>query len=414
LINLTVKYPKIFATIRLPLVDQAVVSGNNFLQGVLLARALGANVFGAWAAGQLGLLLFLSLNQAFVTTPMLTFLGKKEEHEKDNYLQILAYIQVGIAVVGGFLAAIVAFFMFDKENLTPLQFGCAVSVFLLWDFCRRQLLSVGKMKIALLLDILLFTLQSGAFLILSLSNKVNLTIAWLMWTFSLVLSCTIGFWFFIKTKQKITFSNTQMVLKSHWSDGRWLLLTALLQWFAGNYFVASSAVWIGQTALGTARMAQNIVGVLNIVLISLENTLPISAAKSYKENGLHGLIDTLKLEMKRSSPMVFLFLGTFAIMGTTIFSFLFGTVPEGTSLVIWGYAVVYALTFLALPLRIALRTLGKSRVIFFSYAVSAVFSLALAPVFLQNGGLWGMVLGMVFCQVLQISVCFLGFIRNNR
>jgi O-antigen/teichoic acid export membrane protein len=414
LINLTAKYPKIFATIRLPLVDQAVVSGNNFLQGVLLARALGASVFGAWAAGQMGLLLFLSLNQAFVTTPMLTFLGKKEDHEKDNYLQVLALIQVGIAVLGGFLAAIAAFFMFNKENLSPWQFGAAVFVFLLWDFCRRQLLSVGKIKVVLFLDVLLFALQSGIFLLLSINNKINLSIAWSIWTLSLALSCTFGIWSFIKTKQKITFSSTHLVLKSHWTDGRWLLLTALLQWFAGNYFVASSAFWVGQTALGTARMAQNIVGVLNIVLISLENTLPLSAAKSYKENGKQGLLRTLKYEMKRSSPMVFLFLGTFAILGTTIFSFLFGTIQEGTSLVIWGYAVVYALTFLALPLRIALRTLGESRIIFFSYAVSAVFSLALAPFFLQKGGLLGMVLGMVFCQVLQILVCFLGFKRNNQ
>jgi O-antigen/teichoic acid export membrane protein len=411
LINLTAKYPKLQIAFRLPLIDQAVVSGNNFLQGVLLARALGASVFGAWAAGQLGLLLFLSLNQAFVTTPMLTFLGKKEEQEKGNYLQILAYIQVGVAILGGLLASFAAFFMFDKENLSPLQFGCAVSVFLIWDFCRRQLLSVGKIKIALLLDILLFVLQSGVFFLLSISNKINLPIAWSIWTSSLALTCTIGAWSFIKAKQKITFSNTQTVLDAHWQDGRWLLLTALLQWFAGNYFVASSAVWIGQAALGTARMAQNIVGVLNIVLISLENTLPLSAAKSYKENGWQGLLQTLKLEMKRSSPMVFLFLGAFAAMGTTLFAFLFGTVPEGTGLIIWGYAVVYALTFLALPLRIALRTLSKSRVIFFSYLVSALFSLAMAPVFLQYGGLWGMVLGMVFCQILQIFVCLIGIMK---
>jgi O-antigen/teichoic acid export membrane protein len=228
------------------------------------------------------------------------------------------------------------------------------------------------------------------------------------------LVCTIGAWSFIKTKQKITFLSTQNVLESHWCDGKWLLLTALLQWFAGNYFVASSAVWIGQSALGTARMAQNIVGVLNIVLISLENTLPLAAAKSYRENGWQGLLSTLKSEMLRNSPMVFLFLGAFGILGTTLFSYLFGTVPEGTSLVIWGYASVYALTFLALPLRVALRTLGKSRVIFFSYVVSATFSLAMAPLFLQHGGLLGMVVGMVFCQILQMLVCWVGLIKNKR
>jgi O-antigen/teichoic acid export membrane protein len=446
---------KVKSKISLPLLDQAIVSGNNFLQGVLLARALGATVFGAWAAGQLALLLFLSLNQAYITTPMLTFIGKKEEKTHADYLQNLALIQILVAILGGVAGAVAAFFMFDPTNVTPLQFGLAVLVFLLWDFSRRQLLSLGAIKMALQLDFMLFLVQTGGFLALIFIKYISLPMAWMLWTSSLALA-NLAFWSFrvttrssnllchavsicssltrkIKSNSKFPSlgwgrclqhdtigylvmenkassnpSPIQNIALEHWRDGRWLLVTALLQWFAGNYFIASSAMWIGQTALGTARMAQNIVGVLNIVLISLENTWPVAAAKAFKTNAWSGMITVLKQGMKRSTPMVLTFLGAFGVLGTVLFQLLFGHVPEGTSLVIWGYVSVYVLTFFALPLRVALRTVGKSRIIFISYLVSAVFALVFAPLFLQNWGLLGMVIGMVICQVLQMCVCLLG------
>jgi O-antigen/teichoic acid export membrane protein len=404
---------KLKSTLPLPLLDQAVVSGNNFLQGVLLARALGAAVFGAWAAGQLALLLFLSLNQAFVTTPMLTFLGKKDQKDQKNYLQALALVQIFVALVGGLMGYVAAFFMFKTENVAPIQFGLAVFCFQLWDFSRRHLLSVGKVLMALVLDILLFLVQTGGFLMLSLIKNISLPNAWLLWTSSLLVVNLVCYGSFFKFNKKIDFTPIATVSQEHWLDGRWLLFTALLQWFAGNYFIASSAVWIGQEALGTARMAQNIVGVLNIVLISLENTWPVAAARSFKELGWQGMSASLKHGMKRSAPLVLVFLSGFGLLGTVLFQLLFGTVPEGTSLVIWGYVVVYVLTFVALPLRIALRTIGLSRIIFLSYLISAVFALLMAPIFLKYWQLKGMVLGMVFCQILQLLVCFWGLKRQK-
>jgi O-antigen/teichoic acid export membrane protein len=399
---------KLKSSVKLPLLDQAVVSGNNFLQGVILARALGADIFGAWAAGQLGLLLFLSLNQAFVTTPMLTFLGKKEPNDHKVYLQTLAMLQVFVAVLGSIVGFVASIYLFKTENIHPIQFGSAVFFFLLWDFSRRQLLSIGKVQVALILDFLLFLVQTGGFLLLYLTKNLSLSAAWLLWTGSLAVVNLICYGAFLKFNKKIDFAPISIVSAAHWQDGRWLLLTALLQWFAGNYFIASSAVWIGQAALGTARMAQNIVGVLNIVLISLENTWPVTAAKTFKEKGIEGMFGNLQQGMRRSAPFVLAFLGIFGLLGTVLFQLLFGNVPEGTSLVIWGYVGVYVLTFVALPLRIALRTLGLSKIIFISYLVSAVFSLLMAPVFLKYWQLSGMVTGMVFCQILQLVVCIWG------
>lgn len=394
------------ASRRLVLLDQAVVSMGNFLQSLLLARALGVEVFGVWAFGQLGLLLVLSLNQAFLTSPMLTFLGKKNAAEKDAYLVSSARLQFLVAGLFATAAAFTVAFFFQTENLSPVQFGCAVLSFLLWDFARRFLLAEQKISFVFWLDVLLFVLQTGGIALFFAFKKLELHTAWWIWAASYVIP--IGVAWAISYPAGIRKTGAEplrRVAVEHWLGGRWLLATAVLQWFAGNFFVAAAGIWLGAAALGLARMAQNVLGVLNVVLIALENTLPVSAARAFQTTGWAGMSQILRHDTRRAALPVAAFLLFFGLGSEPVFRLLFGSAPEGTSLMVWGYVLVYALAFVALPLRVALRTLGQSRAIFVAYSVSAAFSLVFADAFLKHGQMLGMVAGLVVCQIVQLAVC---------
>ena len=151
-------------------------------------------------------------------------------------------------------------------------------------------------------------------------------------------------------------------------------------------------------------MAQNTVGVLNILFLSLENTLPAPAARLFRERGGAGLAAFLKSVFLKNGWLVALFLVGLGMEAGPIFRLLFGQMPDGTRLAVWGFAAVYALTFVALPLRVGLRTVGQSRSLFFAYVVSALFSMVAAHPLLRAWGLGGLTVGLVVCQLLQLAV----------
>lgn len=53
--------------------DQIIVSGSNFLLGILLARNLGIEEYGQFALLWLIVLFFSSLQLSFIVSPMLTW-----------------------------------------------------------------------------------------------------------------------------------------------------------------------------------------------------------------------------------------------------------------------------------------------------------------------------------------------------
>ena len=68
---------KAYSSTILALTDQAVVSGSNFLIGIVLARVLGIDDYGLFVLLWMMVLFGKSINQAFVTRPMMTLAPKK-------------------------------------------------------------------------------------------------------------------------------------------------------------------------------------------------------------------------------------------------------------------------------------------------------------------------------------------------
>jgi hypothetical protein len=86
--------------------DQGLLSGLNFLLGVLAARWLPAQAFGAFAVAFAVYLLALGLHSAIVTDPMRVLVWKHEE-DRGTYMQSVLRLQIVCSVMaGGVLLAI--------------------------------------------------------------------------------------------------------------------------------------------------------------------------------------------------------------------------------------------------------------------------------------------------------------------
>ena len=74
--------------------DQAMVSGVNFLTGLLLARSLGIEAFGKFTLLWMTVLFVNSIQMAVISSPMMSIGPKQDKKDEDIYYQAVMLQQL--------------------------------------------------------------------------------------------------------------------------------------------------------------------------------------------------------------------------------------------------------------------------------------------------------------------------------
>ncbi len=144
-----------------PFIDQGIVSGGNFIVGILLARTPGLEGYGEYTLGWLVVLFVSSIQHAGIISPLYTLYPKKEGAAKKNYLTALWLYQLVFSAVA-FLATWVVLRLFGQQLLgwaieeTIPWIACSVFYYTLYDFFRRSFYAQGKMNLAPMLDVTVY------------------------------------------------------------------------------------------------------------------------------------------------------------------------------------------------------------------------------------------------------------------
>ena len=163
----------------IPYLDQAVVSGGNFLLGVFLARVLGLEHYGEYALAWLVVLFCSSIHHAWIINPMYTFYPKYDADKKSEYLKSLFVHQLIYSCVASFVSYVVfclsnIYFLEWKMgrfiNILPIL----IFIYLMYDFFRRVSYVQKKRTKALFMNLLIYLVQFIAFTYVYIQNKVYL------------------------------------------------------------------------------------------------------------------------------------------------------------------------------------------------------------------------------------------------
>lgn len=132
------------------LLDQALVSGANFVTGVLLARFLGLKEYGVFAMAWLVVLFFGSIQQSFIIAPLQTLLPKREQEERASLRTSLFLIQLCMGLLAmlltwGFCHLSTTLFL-DQTPLGALTLVLPITVFtfLMNEYFRKLFFSEGR------------------------------------------------------------------------------------------------------------------------------------------------------------------------------------------------------------------------------------------------------------------------------
>ncbi|MEO6930053.1 MAG: oligosaccharide flippase family protein, partial [Chitinophagaceae bacterium] len=183
--------------------------------------------------------------------------------------------------------------------------------------------------------------------------------------------------------------------------GKWLIMTAMLQWWSGNLFIVAAGLYLGAAAFGAIRLAQNLFSMLNLVLQVFENYVVPRAAQIYKTSSqnLRSYLRSVSVKVGLLFVPLSLALGFFA---RPVLGFLGGEQYESYGIAVQGLAVLQLLIFLSYPIRIAIRVLLLNKVFFIGYIITSLFSVLAARTFIQWGNLEGVIAGLLVNQVLII------------
>ncbi|MBD2769127.1 hypothetical protein IC235_14630 [Hymenobacter sp. BT664] len=375
---------------------QATVSGTTFITNLFIAKLWGIQIFGAYSAWQLVLLLVLAGQGAIISQPMQVVLGGLPATRRPAYRRLLLGWQLvvsGLAVLG-----IVAGARWLPQAAAVLPaFVLLLAAATVQDTLRKLLLAGGQVQAALLSDVVS---GGGQLLVLGLLalGPGPATLPQVMWAVglttmpALLLSAgALGTWPSLR--------GGRWFGRRHGRQVRWLLPTALLQWASANVLLVFAG-WAGSPVmLGVLRLAQTAMGLFNMGLQTVENYALPRLSQSFSRAPQRFVTERAALARK----MLLAAAPVLALLAAGAGPLVARLGPAGgtdyAGLLRWC-CLLYLVIVLVYPLRLTVRLQADSRHYFGGYVLSIGVSLLSVRWLTGHYQASGVVLGWLLAQLV--------------
>jgi O-antigen/teichoic acid export membrane protein len=412
MIGMTKRLMNATGAVNWALADQAVVSGVNFLTAILIARQLGADAFGQFTLAWMAVLFLNGLQVALIISPMMSIGPKQSQDVRSGYFGEVVTQQIlfaGLSFVVLLAGVSIGASWMPEWHVEGLALPLAAAnlTFQLQEFIRRFLFSVGRPAAAVVNDVVRYGTQLA--LLGALLGNVAHDTADTLWiiTASAVLAILAGIPLLVWPSLDV--SRVVATTRRHWDFSKWLFASSLLSWTSGNLFMILAGFFLGAAAVGALRAAQNLMGVVGILLQGLQNVIPIRAAHHFANGGVASLIDYLR----SSAILIGLAVTAVALVASSApeywLSLAYADQFAGYGgLLVW-YSFIYIVIALELPISTGLRAVEQTRPVFHAYIAGTVFTLIAIVPLVKLFGLTGIMVGLLTTWIIQNVVMASGF-----
>jgi O-antigen/teichoic acid export membrane protein/thymidylate kinase len=244
--------------------DQGLISGSNFLMGILLARWLAAEQYGAYALAFAMFILISIVYQSLVLEPMTVFGPSVYHGVMRNYLGILVKLQTvlgSVVFVVGAFAAVYFLYARGSAQLAPALVGATIAgpcVLLFW-FARRACYVELSPSRSLSGAIVYMPLLLGSVWILLKLKLLSPFTAFAATGVSALLASA-----YLLSRLKPVLARQAQgphlpeVSRRHWEYGRWALAAAVFLWIPWNICYPLVTKFWGLAETGSLRALLNL------------------------------------------------------------------------------------------------------------------------------------------------------------
>ena len=276
-------------------IDQGLVSGSNFFTGIVIARLLGLEMFGRFTLIWLVIQFLASIQESLLLGPMVTIGPKIKAKDGDNYYFGMFTLVLLFSLLASFIVFIVGSlvdFLYPQFEIHSFLIPLVVTLFffLLQDFFRRYFYSKEMTIAALINDVISYVGQALLLLFLFfLEPTIHITDVLFIIALTSALAVIVSIILNKKIRlsfQCCTFQCCNDAWKRNWHLEKWMVSSAIANWFTNNLFMVMVGAYLGNFVVGAMKAAQNLMGIHKILFQIIENIVPVRAGKVLIDSGM--------------------------------------------------------------------------------------------------------------------------------
>ncbi len=401
----------------LTILDQALVSGSNFVTGILLVRGLGLVEFGRFTVAYAILLLANSVQLSFISSPMIT-LGSlcATPEERRHFVRGMFGVQILFCAIASVLAVIgTAVYVAIHRQMSAasflLPFASAVVAFLMQDWLRRYYFTVGKAAASVWNDAISYLGQVVVLCLLWWAHRLTMNTA--LWSIAITSGAAFAVGAVVE-RLGYTREETRDAWRRSHAISVDLGIANQLQWFVYQGAMLIGAGVVGAQAAGGVRATQNIVGPVNVAYQAMENIVPVRAAEEMKRGGIERVSAFLLRFGGIGFVALLVFFSAAALFSKQFLSFFYGRQLHAYAGVLDLQMLYFLLTWPIRQVSFLFRTIKKTRPILVGSIVAAVVSLALVYPAVRGFGAMGIMVAAVAAQVANLAYMVVAWMRMRR
>jgi len=397
------------------LVDQAIVSSCNFIVTIIILRFLGIEIFGLFSFLWLFLLLMNGIQISYIISPMVTNAPKQNTSNINFFYGGVFNQQLIFTIIMFFITYFVLKFFGDyiisyQIEKYYLSYSLLIVVTQLHQFLRRLLFSKKLYFRGTLCDFITYFSLISFMIYLKYVNGLTLeTVVW-SFVFAFTVGITINFPIIFSLNYKLT--NTYEAIRENWLIAKWMLLTSILQWFAGSLWVVNAGLILGPYMLGVIRACQIGLSISNIIFQAIENIIPRKTSKKFISGGVKEMQLYLKKFTQKGFIIITLITLLIIIFAKFLLNFFYGVETSNYYQILIFISVIIPINFLQCAPTYGLRTLSKTKPIFMSFLFSSVFALLTSKLIITHFGIEGFIFGLYVTQIIITCILHIGYSRN--
>jgi O-antigen/teichoic acid export membrane protein len=383
----------------LAVVDQGLIAGSNFVIGILLARWLAPEQYGAYAVAFAVFLLLAMLYQALLLEPLGVFGASAYGDRVRGYIHSLlrVYLVTALAIFLSLcIAAGVAFRLEQADGLPGGLLGLAFSapcVLLFW-LIRRAFYLQASPAAAVWGALLYCALALGGLYVAYRIHRLSPLSAFLLMGLGAIGGSVFLFSYLrAHLPRGETAPSVRETWQRHWRYGKWALASAALMWVPANIFYPLVSSFNGMAQAGQLKALMNFATPMLQLYAALSLLLVPYAARVYAQKGCVGAREATQRIMLLCVSGAALYWAVLLVFQRTIFRLLYsGRYSEVEYLMpVVALASVSLSAFFgpATVLRAMEAPESVFRAVFVASVISVSVGVPATKVLGVEGGVWG-------------------------
>jgi O-antigen/teichoic acid export membrane protein len=396
----------------LAILDYGLFSGSNFLLGILLARWMAPEQYGAYALAFSIFILVTFLYQALVLEPLSVFSGTSYPNNLRGYLQSNVWLHWGISLIICLAlgATAVAARVWWHSPISAMAFAgmmVAAPFILIHALGRRSFyLKLSPGPAAFGSAFYCAFVVGGSFLVYRLGWLSAFSAYLVMGVAALVGGVIMLFQLNAKLEPASAKVHLSTTLRKHWEYGKWALATCIVGWIPTYVYIPLVSKFSGLAVAGELRALMNLGGPVLQTYAALSMLFLPLAARVQSRQGRRGATGlTLKLTALFVAGAVAYWAVLIPLRGP-LFRMLYAGKYMDASSLLPLFAAETIVWSAALGPAILLRAMESPRSLFFANGAASVVALVFGIPATSYFGLRGVIWSMVLANVLYVIVAF--------